>query len=366
MATIKYQYALNECGKYVNIKDVRPDERYVHKYYCLNCRSEMIPRLGNKRTWHFAHSKEDGHCGTESYLHKLAKLMIKEKFDKKDSFIIEYHQDIMCSDLMQCPFAKGNNCHSKKPVQFNLKKFYDECREEQAVGNYIADLLLSSSTNSNRKPVLIEIHVTHKSTEAKCKSGLRIIEIRIKNEEDINKLLSAPIVDNYDKYNRSPGEPMVRFIGFKEKSLTSKPLKNRNIPRFYLFRSGKAHVSNMDDFMSCRDVYKKNKPNSIFEASIDYLHLGNLTPFDFGYVAARQNGIQVKTCRFCKYHKNGYEIGFGASLIFCCMYKKYGTPMYPEPPHAKECEYYCEDKARIDEITSQMPTIVVAGQEKIR
>ena len=119
-------------------------------------------------------------------------------------------------------------------------------------------------------------------------------------------------------------------------------------------------VTNMDEFKSCRDVWTKDNDKAIFEASIDSDYLGKPSPYDFGYMAARQNGIQVRTCQFCKYHKNGYEVGFGLLPIFCCLYKKYGTPENPEPQYAGECEYYMEDRNVIDEISSQMPAIVIA------
>ena len=135
--------------------------------------------------------------------------------------------------------------------------------------------------------------------------------------------------------------------------------RKRTIQRFYLFRSGKAFVTNMDEFKSCREVRTKDNDKAVFEVSIDSFYLDKPSPYDFGYVAARQSGIEVKTCQFCKYHKNGYEVGYGLLPIFCCLYKRYGTPENPEPQYAKECEYYREDKRAIEEISSQMPAIVI-------
>lgn len=97
-----------------------------------------------------------------------------------------------------CLFAKPEECHEWKLDTFDLKQFYDTCIEEQSVDDYIADLLLTSSEKPNREPVLIDIQVSHKSTDQKLQSGQRIIEIRIKTEEDIKSLLSFPIVENHD------------------------------------------------------------------------------------------------------------------------------------------------------------------------
>lgn len=43
----------------------------------------MIPRMGEVRSWHFAHRGDEDHCGTETYLHKLAKRLVKDKFERK-------------------------------------------------------------------------------------------------------------------------------------------------------------------------------------------------------------------------------------------------------------------------------------------
>ena len=106
-------------------------------------------------------------------------------------------------------------------------------------------------------------------------------------------------------------------------------------------------------------AWKKEKENTIFEASIDYDYLGDPSPYEYGYIAARDNGLQIRNCQLCKYHKS-----YGSPPIFCCLYKEYGTPRYPKPQYAKECEYYREDKMRIEKIRKTMPPIVVASNQK--
>lgn len=364
MAGVKYHYALDEHNRLVSIKQAFIERDESHTYHCLGCGAGMIPRLGEVRNWHFAHRGDEAHCGTETYLHQLAKRLIREKFEKDSSFWVGYYRDVKCSDLGTCPFAKKEECHTSKLETFDLKEFYDTCQEEQPVGNYIADLLLSNSSKLDRDPVLLEIQVSHKSTPQKRDSGLRIIEIRIKTEEDINTLLSAPIVENpeaqFGPVRDVETIGYAKFHGFKKKSSVHEPLELRSIPRFYLFRSGKAFVTNMDELQSCRKVTMKDNYKAIFEASIDCFYLGSPSPYDYGYVAARQYGIEVKTCQFCKYHRCGFDVGFGLNPIFCCLHKKYGTPETPEPQYAKNCEYYREDKVLLEEIRNSMPSIVVA------
>ena len=365
MAGVKYNYALNEQGRLVSIKQAYLERDEGHTYHCVGCGAGMIARLGVVRDWHFAHRGDDYYCGTETYLHMVAKSLVKEKFEKDGPFMVGYYRDIKCSDNGTCPFAKDEECHTHKQETFDLKEFYDTCEEEKPVGDYIADLLLTNSSKPDREPVLIEIQVSHKSTPQKRDSGLHIIEIRIRTEEDIAKLLSAPIVENPDaKYGQVRDVETIgfaKFHGFKKKSSVSRPLALRSILRFYLFRSGKAFVTNMDEFKSCRDIWTKDNEKAIFEASIDCFYLGSPSPYEFGYFAARQNGIDVKTCQFCKYHRNGYDRPLGLSPIFCCLYKKYGTPEEPEPQYAQKCGYYREDMDLLKDIQNSMPAIVVAS-----
>ena len=368
MAGVKYNYALNEQGQLVSIKRAYLERKDGHSYYCIECSAGMVARLGEVRDWHFAHRGDEIHCGTETYLHMVAKRLIKEKFEKNEPFLVGYYRDVKCSDNQTCPFAKDEECHTYKLETFDLKEFYDTCEEEKPVGDYIADLLLTNSSKPDREPVLIEIQVSHKSTPQKRESGLRIIEIRIKAEEDIASLLSAPIVENPDaRCGQVRDEETIgfaKFHGFKKKSSIPEPLALRGIQRFYLFRSGKAYVTNMDEFKSCRDVWIKDNDKAIFEASIDSFYLDSPSPYEFGYMAARLNGIEVKTCQFCKYHRSGYEVGIGLDPVFCCLYKEYGTPENPEPQFAKKCDYYREDKGLLEEIENSMPAIVIASNSK--
>ncbi len=365
MTTVKYHYALDENNRLVSIKQAYLERNEGHTYHCLGCGSSMIARLGEVRSWHFAHRGDEDHCGTETYLHQLAKRRIKEKFQKESSFMVGYYRGVKCSDMGTCPFAKEEECRIDKLEEFDLKTYYDTCQEEQPVGDYIADLLLTNSSKPDREPVLIEIQVSHKSTPQKKNSGLHIIEIRLRTEDDIDTLLSSPIVENpeavYGPVRDVDTIGFAKFHGFKKKSSNPEPLELRSIQRFYLFRSGKAFVTNMDQFKSCRMARIKDNNKAIFEASIDCFYLNSPSPYEYGYVAARQNGINVKTCQFCKYHRSGYDRPLGMSPIFCCLHKKYGTPEEPEPQYAKDCGYYREDKSLLDEIVSSMPPIVVAS-----
>ncbi len=92
----------------------------------------------------------------------------------------------------------------------------------------------------------------------------------------------------------------------------------------------------MDEPKSCREVLKKDNDKAIYEVSIDCFYLDYTSP---------------------------YEFGFGLCPIFCCLYKKYGTPENPEPQYVHQCQYYREDKELMDKVSRQMPPIVIANRE---
>ena len=94
MARVKYNYALDEHGRIVSIKQASLERTEKHTYKCIGCGNEMIARLGEFRNWHFAHRCDDPNCGAETYLHKLAKRLIREKFVNDSSFPVSCFWDV--------------------------------------------------------------------------------------------------------------------------------------------------------------------------------------------------------------------------------------------------------------------------------
>ncbi|MDO5394993.1 MAG: competence protein CoiA family protein, partial [Bacteroidales bacterium] len=178
-----YGYANNSIGELINVATAQRNE----DYFCPICGESMTPHMGKVRRWHFVH-KNTGNCSYESYLHKLAKLKIKQAFLSSEHFMLSYKAKAICS--FDCPFITSPKCEGEKPVEFDLRKFYDTCEIEATYHQYRADLLLTSSTNPKLPPVLIEIMVTHKCTEDKISDGVRIIEIPIQSEKHIDDIVS--------------------------------------------------------------------------------------------------------------------------------------------------------------------------------
>ncbi len=159
-AAIKYHYAIDNTGNIVDIASVSAHNKNC-KFYCISCGGEMRPHLGNINAHHFAHKADTLHCTPESYLHKLAKRRIKEKFYSDNPFEISYSQETICSNKTTCPFYRKDECCSIMHRKYDLKHHYDTCDEEQPIGDFVADLLISSQNRPEVPPILIEIQVSH-------------------------------------------------------------------------------------------------------------------------------------------------------------------------------------------------------------
>ena len=179
-----YSYSLDCDNNLINIKDAIKG----NNYYCPCCGAPMITKQGTKNRWHFAHSINASNCSYESYLHKIAKHKIRECFEHSPIFYITINSKATCR-VIECPMGKSTPCLWLKPYTFDLKKYYNICEEEAHIGNFRADLLISSLKHKTDS-ILIEIYVSHKSTTNKINSNYRIIEIQINSEEDIKNVIS--------------------------------------------------------------------------------------------------------------------------------------------------------------------------------
>ena len=259
MRQIKYKYCIDENENLVCIDNVTDATRHAHKWRCLECGQEMVPNLGTKKAWYFSH-KADTACDGESYLHKLAKRRICEKFKSAESFPVTFVKDVPCSQHKTCLFFHESECQVRSTSpRFNLKKWYDTCQEEVHVGEFRPDLLLTCSTMPNRKPVFIEIYKTHQSGDVKVNSKHKIIEtIQIKSEADIENIINNEFVEgkNCQTFNFNPDLP---------------PQRKGDVPitRFFLFRNGAVYVYKEVDYAICCDkLNEKVNPNSICELNI--------------------------------------------------------------------------------------------------
>ena len=349
MPDIKYHFAL-EGDEYIPIEEVDRGERHAHTYKCIGCGAEMIARIGQKNAPHFAHKGNDENCSSETYLHKLAKRLIRKKFESPEPLKIKYNRYGKCSGFSKCPFHDKFYCQVSKNSDYDLKKYYDTCQEEAPIKGYIADLLLSNSKRPEWDPVLIEIQVSHPSTEEKLNSGLKIIEIKINSEEDIISLLqNGTITENYGPhlYLERSIKRRISFHNFNK----DPGIGERIIPRFILYSSGKFRIAWNE---SCHTVKQKIDPKSIFEVSIIMMDFSDELVFKNGYVIALQHIPDFKSCKLCKYYNILYDM--------CNLYNKFGTPQNPQPNHAYDCDYHRLNDQLIKEIKLSSPKYVIATE----
>ena len=89
MYMITFHNATDIDGRIIHIDEVTKDNRAEH-YYCVGCGGEMSAVLGEKRDHHFRH--KEAHCSWESYLHKLGKMRLKQRFDTQKEFVVTHHE----------------------------------------------------------------------------------------------------------------------------------------------------------------------------------------------------------------------------------------------------------------------------------
>lgn len=343
MATKKdyYSYALDENTHLIEIKYAAKGS----EYRCPNCGAIMIPRQGKIRCWHFAHKANIENCSYETYLHKLAKMRIRECFNKSSSFSITFNVHVTCA--AECPVGKQQSCTWIDTKEFNLKQYYDLCEEEVSVGKFKADLCLSHSKNKNREPILIEIWVTHKSTEEKCDSGYRIIEIHIESEEDINKIVSKRSIREYREYmpsmyGYSEDEPYARFYNFKTDCNERQPDESHQSAKslFWIDSRGLFRFNNyreIDHMFRSKESVKCLTPNSHeIENSIFCIASAKTIDWDFAFRTLAESGLGIKYCTMCRwYRKNKFT-----NRMMCILYRSKDLNQYPRTSDAKSCPHF--------------------------
>ncbi len=324
-----YSYSMDRGSNLINVIDaVKGNE-----YYCLCCGEIMIPRQGSKRRWHFAHKGNPGGCSYETYLHKVAKKRICECFNKSPKFTILVHSKSTCA-VIECPLGASQPCTWNSIKEFDLKKYYNHCEEEVAVDKYRADLVISNQAN-NVHPILIEIYVTHKSTDEKLNSNYRIIEIHIESEEDINQIVSTASIKESDRdvnYCREIQNEKIKFYNFKADSYEVPDNKHQAYKSlFWIDSKGYFHFDSYNESMKCLSPTLSEVKNSIFR-----IESKSPINWDFAFCKLAESGLGIKYCTMCRFYKmNDYYM-----RSMCILYKSKGTRQYPNLSSAMSCTYF--------------------------
>ena len=202
-------------------------------------------------------------------------------------------------------------------------------------------MLLSSSRNPNFPPILIEILVTHKCTENKIGNGVRIIEIPIQSETQIDKIVDdckingVRIDDSSYEYNNKNRINLYNFN--KVESINPKGIfdefqdnfDRKNTIVFLLNQQGQFRSFDCQ----CYEVGLR------IPQRVHYLVTETAVPFKKIFQEFSKRGVHVRNCFICKFSKQDY---YGDRL--CVLYKKYNLPRKPSPYYGKSCPYFREDK----------------------
>ena len=349
---VKYHFAQNELGEIVDIDDVTDAYREAHSFYCLGCGGAMSARLGEKNAHHFFHAN-GADCGYgESDLHRYAKKMFRRKFLEDDTFLVRFVQNISCGQ--KCRFFKDGEygCRTKRLVEYDLKTFgYDTIEEEKEVsGGFVADLLISDSSGRNPE-ILLEIYVSHRIGAHKEESGHRIIEIPVRNEEDLHAYLNGVISEAApDEYRGRALARSPHFYGFKRDTSTDECLGARYLPVAKMKVDYSIECTGIEENICCSglaDLYcgPDELIKVVFDPDMMYSYqkrLGN-----FIRMVAIKEGIAVKNCKICSngLSRNTYD---SDRPVRCAVADDFDLDPYPLYWAGVECNHFVLSKERID------------------
>lgn len=323
--TRKYLHALNDSGDIVHVNNAIKGQHYR----CPNCGDEMLFSKGDKVIPYFRHKNVQ--CSYESYLHKIAKLRIKEWFDNSESIMIKYRQKAICehSDKCSlCSFDDACTIENYDYADYDLKRSFDCCEmERRTAEGYVADLLLTSSTNP-KNIMLIEIHVKHLCTEEKVTSGNKIIEFDIENEEDIDNIIGNRIEEN----------EKTRFWGFKAEVKTAIP--KHKVTKLSVFSSGKHHF---EENVDCEVYFDKKARHtevvSVFFDNGDESIFKKEKALRFCY----EHNVRTYYCLLCE-HYNHPATCWKWNYCTCSLNKYYDTQKQLTDSTHLGCDYFQENK----------------------
>lgn len=322
----RYQhFALDDEGSIVSIWDTKG--LGVQHYICPYCRNEMIAKRGAIRQWHFAHKVKQ--CSYDKYLHSIAEIAIGEWFSKSESIILDMEVVEKCPQYDGCVFHNDVNCKGGGRRRFNLKKYYTRCIPEHRYGGFVADLYCERNGFDEGSPIFIEICVTHECSQEKVHSGIRIIELVIKSEGDIQAITASKTLKEGD---------CVRLYNFKRREV----LVDRFVQpmqKFILYPSLKSYVER--ELYTCKNFDKYRK--GMYEINTTFYDWYPYFIFNGGFngmgkIKAHVDGYLHQDCCFCRWQAEDRS-----GERFCKLYKKCGNPKFCKENDALQCSMFRED-----------------------
>jgi hypothetical protein len=333
---IKYQYAYKNLGELINIIEL---ERSIlvknDKFTCLSCNSELIPRLGQKRLKHFAH-KKNSLCLGETYLHNLAKILFYREYKKciteNEPFNIEVKQTKYCTRRLN---ELGIKCNlGEHLIRHDLTKYFWKVELEKQDLTFRPDIRLINRAGDDK--LFIEIAVTHYIEEKKISTGIRLIEIEINEEKDLQ-----PILDHFLSATNSK----ISFLNFKNTENSGNHCNNscKNIFDFFIVdNTGRCLL--LEKSLSQISTYLESKNHLVLHSDIS--ESWRLPGSKYRYLIAKYFKVdnRVKNCYICRYHTDNEFTKEQGNPIFCKFLKTIGNSN-----QAVDCKYFKSENEYLDD-----------------
>ena len=327
LTKVQYPCALDEDNNLVFIDDVIRETRHEHTFRCPHCGHFMRPLQGKHNTWCFAHC-ENQKCGVESFIHSSAKIILAKRFnERKLPFIIGLKSYRNCKFTDTCK-EDQRNCHGFAPEynEYNLQEHYDLPAEIE-VDVYDPDRdtplrpdVLLKSSHPQRNDIFIEVYYKHKCEKEKLESGHQIIEIQVREMNDLRGLETrecfkeGPDVHFYNFKGRSisPDQLLSKILqvakengfGFNERVFPackqSPETKRRfyHLQRYTLYKSGKSYHGGIFE-----NELDHHNPSAIMDVTYDCEKISNFYP---GKALARKDQ-RARFCDFCEHYVQTYD-----------------------------------------------------------
>lgn len=329
---VQYRYGMNSSGVVVTA-DSLAGTVIDDTFTCLGCEQPLIARVNGKvQRPHFGH-KPRVECSGETYLHRLAKRVFQETYEKcletGAPFTIAFSTPRICSKFKS---LTGQYCElGEDQHEYDLTRYYTDLRVETRDGQFIPDVSLHSQTRPDEL-IYIEIAVSHFLSEAKENSAKRIIEIPIRTEDDVEVIHTAKLTPE-----------IASFKGFFPEACVVPDAECRcakeRLFAFYVFKSGKAYldegplerlrskVQNLGAELAYVNVVSDCKAVDVFDRMRGFLFT---TQVELAY----RREVPIKNCYLCRYHGKNWDASTNES-IFCKTYRK-----SCKSNQAAECDRY--------------------------
>ena len=263
---------------------------------------------------------------------------------------IEFEYRSHCEKEKACNYVRYGDCKTTERRRFNLKEYYDSCEQEMPYDNINrrSDLKIWSKVHPERKPIYIEIFVTHQSEEAKLHSGNKIIEIKIENEHDIDEIAQNGFIESPREltiHRETVAISKTCFFGFKNEDYCNNQI-NQPIEfyRYILYASGKSRC--YEDGCLCKGLSRK-WPRALCEICFHTIALDV-------YPLAKWMGYQkfgLRNCLLCRNYVDSYN-GLGK---LCRLYKHLGINRDGhDTARAKTCPSFILNKQEMDEYLTKL------------